>query len=233
MRSNAKALSKELTTKIIRELNFATNFSYNVSMKVLEDTKVQLIDLLMKESKGIIQVSQFLNLGVSKPLLYSYIKENNLKRVSHGIYVTQESWIDYMYILHLRCKQAIFSHETALFMHNITNREPLQYTITVKTGYNPKYLKEDGFLVHTIKEELFDVGAIRMNTPYNHVVPAYNKERTICDILRNRRSTDIQVLQDALKQYASRRDKDLRTLMKYATIFKVEKILRPYLEVLL
>lgn len=202
-------------------------------MKVLEDTKVQLIDLLMKESKGIIQVSQFLNLGVSKPLLYSYIKENNLKRVSHGIYVTQESWIDYMYILHLRCKQAIFSHETALFMHNITNREPLQYTITVKTGYNPKYLKEDGFLVHTIKEELFDVGVITMNTPYKNEVPVYNKERTICDILRNRRYMDIQILQDALKQYVSRRDKDLRTLMKYATIFKVEKILRPYLEVLL
>lgn len=202
-------------------------------MKVSCKIEFQMLDSLLKESQGIVQVSQVLNLGVSKPVFYSYIKDNNLKRVSHGIYANQESWIDYMYILHLRCKQAIFSHESALYLHNLTDREPLQYTITVKTGYNPKYLKRDGFLVHTIKEELYDVGAIKMNTPYNHVVPAYSKERTICDILRNRRSTDIQVLQDALKQYASRRDKDLRTLMKYATIFKVEKILRPYLEVLL
>ena len=39
--------------------------------------------------------------------------------------------------------------------------------------------------------------------------------------------------QDALKQYARRKDKNLRTLMKYASMFHVEKILRPYLEVLL
>ena len=43
----------------------------------------------------------------------------------------------------------------------------------------------------------------------------------------------MQVFQDALKQYARRKDKNLRTLMKYASMFHVEKILRPYLEVLL
>ena len=43
----------------------------------------------------------------------------------------------------------------------------------------------------------------------------------------------MQVFQDALKQYARRKDKNLRTLMKYASVFHVEKILRPYLEVLL
>lgn len=44
---------------------------------------------------------------------------------------------------------------------------------------------------------------------------------------------EIQVLQDALKQYARRKDKNLRTLMQYASMFHVEKILRQYLEVLL
>ena len=43
----------------------------------------------------------------------------------------------------------------------------------------------------------------------------------------------MQVFQDALKQYARRKDKNLRTLMKYASMFHVEKILRPYWEVLL
>lgn len=44
---------------------------------------------------------------------------------------------------------------------------------------------------------------------------------------------EMQVFQDALKQYAKRKDKNLRMLMKYAAMFHVEKILRPYLEVLL
>ena len=58
-------------------------------------------------------------------------------------------------------------------------------------------------------------------------------ERTICDLLRSRSSMEIQTFQGALKMYARRKDKDLRTLMRYAGMFRVEKILRQYLEVLL
>ena len=36
-----------------------------------------------------------------------------------------------------------------------------------------------------------------------------------------------------LKAYARRKDKDLRTLVRYAKLFRVEKIFRQYLEVLL
>ena len=40
-------------------------------------------------------------------------------------------------------------------------------------------------------------------------------------------------VQDALKAYARRKDKDLRTLVRSAKLCRVEKILRQYLEVLL
>ena len=140
---------------------------------------------------------------------------------------------DAMYILHLRCSQAVFSHETALFFHDLTDREPLKYTITVRTGYNPSRLQEDGFQVYTIKKDLHETGITTMQTPFGHSVPVYDMERTICDLLRSRKNVEMQVFQDALKQYAKRKDKNLRMLMKYATMFHVENILRPYLEVLL
>lgn len=47
------------------------------------------------------------------------------------------------------------------------------------------------------------------------------------------KNVEMQVFQDALKQYVKRKDKNLRMLMKYAAMFHVENILRPYLEVLL
>lgn len=56
---------------------------------------------------------------------------------------------------------------------------------------------------------------------------------TICDLLRSRSRIEIQTFQGALKAYARRKDKNLRALMQYAGMFKVEKILRQYLEVLL
>ena len=149
------------------------------------------------------------------------------------MYLSKDTWVDAMYLLHLRFSQVVFSHDTALLFHDLTDREPLQYTVTVKTGYNPTKLKDEGVQVFTIKAELHKVGLITMQTPFGHDVPVYDMERTICDLLRSRNHMAMQTFQGTLKAYARRKDKDLRTLMRYAKPFRVEKILRQYLEVLL
>lgn len=196
-------------------------------------TQNEQIKNLILSNNGMIQTSQITQLGISKTVLYQYIKENELEQVSHGVYATKDTWIDAMYLVHLRCEQAVFSHETALFLHDLTDREPMEYEITVKTGYNPSKLKEDGIKVYTVKKELHREGVVIMQTPFGHSVPVYNMERTICDIIRNRNNTEVQTFQTALKQYAKRKDKDLRLLMQYAVKFRVDRILRQYLEVLL
>lgn len=193
----------------------------------------ELLNQLIKEHGGTIQTFQVLEAGVSKPVFYAYVKEKGLEQAAHGVYVSTDAWTDAMYLLHLRCKQAVFSHETALFFHDLTDREPIRYTVTVRTGYNPSRLQENGIQVYTIKRELHEIGVITAKTPFGHTVPVYDMERTICDLLRSRSRMEIQVFQDALKQYVRRKDKNLRTLMQYATMFHVEKILRQYLEVLL
>ena len=139
----------------------------------------------------------------------------------------------------LRTEQAMSAGITKPVFYNyvhskeLTDREPLQYTVTVKTGYNPTNLKEEGVQVFTIKVELHEVGLTTLQTPFGHDVPVYDMERTICDLLRSRSRIEKQAIRDALRIYASRRNKNLRTLMRYAELFRVEKILRPYLEVLL
>ncbi len=196
-------------------------------------TQNEQIKNLILSNDGMIQTSQITELGISKTVFYQYVKENEMEQISHGVYATKDTWIDAMYLVHLRCEQAVFSHETALFLHDLTDREPVEYEITVKTGYNPSKLKEDGIKVYTVKKELHGEGVVMMQTPFGHSVPVYNMERTICDIIRNRNNTEVQSFQTALKQYAKRKDKDLRLLMQYASKFRVDRILRQYLEVLL
>lgn len=176
-------------------------------------TQCEQIKNLIISYNGMIQTSQVMKLGISKPVLYQYIKENEMEQVAHGVYATKNAWVDSMYLVHLRCEQAVFSHETALFLHDMTDREPMEYEITVKTGYNPSKLKEDGIKGYTVKKDLHGDGIIMMQTPFGHFVPIYNMERTICDIIRNRNNTEIQTLQITLKQYAKRKDKDLRLLL--------------------
>lgn len=196
-------------------------------------SQFQQLDQLMERQDGMLRTGQVLAAGISKPVFYQFVQSRGLEQAAHGIYLSKDAWVDAMYLLHLRCPQAVFSHETALFFHDLTDREPNPYSITVKTGYNPASLQADGIKVYTIKKELHDVGIVTMNTPFGNPVPVYDMERTICDLIRSRSGIEMQTFQDALKQYAKRKDKNLRNLMRYAQMFRVEKLLRQYLEVLL
>jgi predicted transcriptional regulator of viral defense system len=118
-------------------------------------------------------------------------------------------------------------------LHDLTDRDPINYAVTVPTGYNATRLREDGFSVFTIKRDLHEVGVTQLSTMFGHDVAAYNLERTICDCLRSRNQMDIAVVTDAIKRYARRKDKNLNTLMQLAEMFNVTKPLRSYMEVLL
>ena len=196
-------------------------------------TAYEKLDMLFEQNNGIIKTAQVLEAGIVKSTFYAYAKRYGLEQVAHGIYISPDAWTDSMYLLHLRCAQAVFSHESALFLHDLTDREPSTYSITVKTGYNPSSLQADGIKVYTIKKELHGVGIIKMNTPFGNPVLAYDVERTICDLIRSRSGIEMQTFQNALKQYAKLKEKDLRKLMRYAKMLRVDKLLRQYLEVLL
>lgn len=196
-------------------------------------SQIERLDHLLESNDGMLCTGQVVDAGISKSVFYQFVRLRDLEQVAHGIYLSKNTWMDAMYLLHLRCPQAIFSHETALFLHDLTDREPLAYSITVKTGYNPTRLKDEGLQVYTIKSELHTVGLTVMQTPFGHDVPVYNRERTICDVIRSRSRIEIQTFQESLKTYARQKDKNLQVLMDYAKLFRVEKILRRYLEVLL
>ena len=52
-------------------------------------------------------------------------------------------------------------------------------------------------------------------------------------MIRSRNEMDIRSVQDALKSYSRRKDKNLHKLMEYAKLFHVDKKIREYIEVLL
>jgi predicted transcriptional regulator of viral defense system len=188
---------------------------------------------VIKQNGGIVTTAQANEAGVSNERLRLLVNSGDLERVTTGIYVLPDEFTDKMYIVQLRRPKIIYSHETALFLHELTDRDPINYMVTVPTGYNPTRLREDGFTVFTIKRELHEIGATKLTTMFGNSVTAYDMERTICDCLRSRNDLDIAVVTDAIKRYAKRKDKNLNQLMQMAETFKVTKQLRSYIEVLL
>ncbi len=188
---------------------------------------------ILAQNGGIITTAQANGVGVSNERLRLLVKSGELERVSFGVYALPDEFIDKMYVAQLRRSKIIYSHETALFLHDLTDRDPVKYTVTVPTGYNTTRLSQEGFNVFTIKRELYEKGLTELPTIFGNIITVYNLERTICDCLRSRNQIDITILTDAIKRYVKRRDKNLNTLMHMAEYFQVLKLLRSYMEVLL
>ena len=189
--------------------------------------------MLYESGNGIILTKENIKQGMPKYALYDELKKNGYEQVAHGVYAAPEAWVDEEYVLQHRCSRAVFSHDTALYYHGLVDREPFQPTLTIYTGYNTKRLTESGVKVYTVKRELLELGKIAATNSYGNEISIYDLERTICDLVRSRNSFEIQDFQTALKTYVKKQDKDLNKLMAYAGQFRVDNVLRKYMEVLL
>lgn len=193
----------------------------------------KLLETLLREKEGMLLTKDIIEAGISKQLLSKYVKKGYIERVAQGVYLSKDAFEDAMYVLQARSKKAIFSHETALYLHDLTDRDPLQYTVTLPSGYNASNFKNDGIYVYFIKNDLLNLGVEYGKTPFGRNIRVYNKERTICDIVRNRNVIDSGIINEGIRKYLSEKERDIPKLLQYAEKFRVEKIIRQYVEVLI
>ena len=182
---------------------------------------------------GIIETKIAALYGISKAMLYKLCKEDKIHRIVKGQYILPDDMQDELLAISNRSEKIIFSHETALFLHGISDRMPFEHTITAPSGCIPSEAIKSECKVYYIKPELFELGKTTLKTPAGNDVFAYDLERTICDIVRSRNKVGTETFLAALKMYAANPKKDLNRLNSYAKKMRVSNVLRQYLEVLL
>lgn len=202
-------------------------------MNVKNAPPLETLRALLRDRNGLISTADLARRGIPRVYLTLMEKNGEIERVDRGLYAAPGSLIDEMAGLQIRYKTAIFSHETALFLWNLSDRAPLYYAITVPSGYNATNLKESGAKTYFVRRNLLDLGEITLPSPHGNPIQTYNLERTICDTLRSRNQMDIQVVSSALKSYAGLPEKNIPRLYQYAQQFSLQKVVRQYLEVLL
>lgn len=196
-------------------------------------TQFELLDKLVEKGNGYLQTFQVLEKGISKPTLADYVNKRNMERVAQGVYLAEDAWKDELYILHLSNIRIIFSHETALFLHGLMEREPKDISVTVRAGYNASHLRKKGVRVYQVKPEIEELGITDIQTNFGNIIRAYDMERTICDVIRYKEAMDVQVFQYAMKEYMGSTNKNLNHLMTYAKKLHIESAVRTYTEVML
>jgi predicted transcriptional regulator of viral defense system len=208
--------------------------TYNISMVVkIKTNPMDKIRVILRDQNGILLTSDLVKFGISRTYLSVLEKNGEIQRISRGVYSASAYMIDEMVSIQARYKGAIFSHETALYLVELTDRTPLFYSVTVPAGYNATSLKASGAKVYFVNRGLYLTGLTTIKSPHGNNIKTFNLERTICDVLRNRNQIDVQLVNEALKRYVGKKERNIDLLYSFAGQFRIQKIVREYIEVLL
>ena len=188
---------------------------------------------MARENNGIITTAMVVAAGFSRGNIKYLVDKGVIEKSARGVYILPEVWNDEIFNLQHRFKRGIYSHETALFLWDLTDRTPNRYHMTFPVNYNLTKPKEENIRCVQCKKALYDLGIEEVTTPGGNTVRAYSVERTLCDTLRPHSHTDIQIVAEAFKHYVTRSDRNIPVLSEYAKILKIETRPRSYLEVLL
>ncbi|MHB8276968.1 MAG: type IV toxin-antitoxin system AbiEi family antitoxin domain-containing protein [Candidatus Humimicrobiaceae bacterium] len=195
---------------------------------------IEVLIKMLEENNGILTAKMARDAKIPQEYFSIMIEKGLIKKTGRGLYSSKTTYVDEMFELQATNPNVIFSHLSALYVHDLTDRTPLKMTITVPRTQNASRLIASGMVeVKRSNEQTHLLGVSEARSPAGFIIRVYNKERTICDIVKNSKNTDQQILTNALKRYALQKDKDLSKLMQYAKVLKTEKKVRQYLEVLL
>ena len=188
---------------------------------------------LTKKNGGYITTKEITSQNLNKMALKRLCDKNFLKRISTGHYSLPNMINDDYYKIISKSKNAIFSYTTALFLHNLSDRTPLYFDITVPRGYGGSLQNIDTVSLHYVDISLLTLGLEIIQSPLGREIKCYNMERTICDIIKDKKHIDKEIYTKALKWYAERKDKDLLKLAIYSKKLKIEKEVAEIMQVIL
>jgi predicted transcriptional regulator of viral defense system len=194
---------------------------------------LEKLEKLIQKQHGTVLSADLDIYEIPRTYLQMMVAEGKLERVDRGVYVSIDAIEDEMYAMQTKYPKLIYSHETALYLHGLSDRTPFEYSASVPSGYKVVGSVADRFKIYYIKKELHELGLETMKSSHGNPIRAYDVERTVCDLIRSRSRIDVQILNDALKRFVKLKSADHSILLEYARKLKVEAVLKSYLEVLI
>ncbi len=194
---------------------------------------LEKLEKLIQKQHGTVLSADLDIYEIPRTYLQMMVAEGKLERVDRGVYVSIDAIEDEMYAMQKKYPKLIYSHETALYLHGLSDRTPFEYSASVPSGYKVVGSVADRFKIYYIKKELHELGVETVKSSHGNPIRAYDVERTVCDLIRSRSRIDVQILNDALKRFVKLKSADHSILLEYARKLKVEAVLKSYLEVLI
>ena len=190
--------------------------------------------LRMFQRSGFVRPRELERAGVPRWALYEMVREGAIQRQGRGIYTLPDAPIteNHSYAEAIkRVPRGIICLISALRYHGLTMQNPAEVWVAIPRGeWQPK---SDGLRLRIVQ---FSGEPLRAGIEAHHVegvkIAVTNVARTIVDCFkfRNKIGTDVAV--EALRDGWRKKRFTMKELWQYASVFRMSRVMMPYLETL-
>jgi len=184
---------------------------------------------------GILKTTSALKLGIHPRTLYEMEKSGLITKLSRGLYrlaqlprLTNPD----LAIISLKIPKAVICLNSALAFHKLTTRAPDKIHLAIKKGSEPPRISHPRIRLFWFSAFTF-LEAIETYEIDGIPVRVYSPEKTIADCFKYRNKIGLEIAVEALKLYRERKPINRIEILRCAQVCRVQKVIQPYLDVLL
>lgn len=184
---------------------------------------------------GILRTAQAVRAGIHPTTLYSMRDSGTLEKVSRGMYRLAGGpplGNPDLVIVASRVPKGVICLISALSFHELTTQIPHEVHLALPPGAEEPRIGHPPLRTYRFRGRAFTEG-VETHEIDGIGMRIYGPEKTIADCFKFRARIGLDTALEAIRYYRERNAVNADLLMRHASICRVARVIRPYLEALL
>lgn len=200
---------------------------------MLDQKDIKSLNDIFKDYDYVMTTAQLSAVKLYYRDIQRMLNEGLIEKIKRGYY----HWIDSygkaeIVIINRLFPDGVLCMDTALFYYKYSDRTPAEWHITIdkNTSRQRTQVEYPMIKAYRVESELLPLGETEGEID-SQKVRIYDRDRTICDVLRNMNKMDKEIFNKAIQGYVKDPQKNIPNLMQYAKALRVQKRVKDIIEV--
>lgn len=200
---------------------------------MLDQKDIKNLNDIFKDYNYVMTTAQLSAVKLYYRDIQRMLNEGLIEKIKRGYY----HWInsygkDEIVIINRLFPDGVLCMDTALFYYKYSDRTPAEWHITIDKNTSRQRTQVEYPLIkaYRVESELLPFGETNGEID-SQKVRIYDRDRTICDVLRNMNKMDKEIFNKAIQGYVKDPKKNIPNLMQYAKALRVQKRVKNIIEV--
>lgn len=187
---------------------------------------------LIKNNNGYITTKKLKENRIFYKKIIDLINEDKIEKIKNGLYKTVNTNIYSSFIdISFAIPKGIVCLISALNYYELTTQNPPEIDVAIPNNLKKKNLIYPPVKYHYFRGDSYNLG-IENIILKNYTFKIYDKEKTICDCLKNAKYIGEDIIIESIKSYVKLKDKDYKKLLFYADKLRVKNKIINILKIL-